>query len=623
MKSPMMILQLVLNEMGTRCGTSTNRDWKTIVARYEHEGLSFITITLPDFGKDFERSLDQGKVDPSLFSGFSRRGGLPRFLGGFLDRVFDRESALLLEEPSIDCIYAIRQITLMFGKIGLECSPKRVQKAIDGYLKTEQDVRLSDRLIRSEPDRLERFVRVGRMLWADFFSSVDSRIYNESVVPKHGPGTTADKLRGNAKYKQRCWTSRLEALFPHWEQLVSSDSPHLLERMDGIRILEPRDEIPVRVITVPKTLKTPRIIAIEPTCMQYMQQGVLAVMMQEIPRFNQTRELVQFERQEPNQRLALEGSVSGALATLDLSEASDRVSNQHVRLLLANHRWLRQAVDATRSRKADVQGKTIRLSKFASMGSALCFPMEAIVFATVVFCGIEQELGRRLTIKDVESLYGAVRVYGDDIIVPVNYVQSVIQELETFGFRVNTRKSFWTGKFRESCGKEYYDGHDVSIVRMRSVLPESRQHVEQIVSTVAFRNLLFQAGFDATVDFLDKRIRKLIPFPFVEATSTVLGRLSHGPYRATGQDKDTQAPLVKGVSVFPKYPVSQLDDYGALLKFFINKVHLHGAPDEGDAIPLWRVLEWHKYVPSVDKEHLQRAGRPVSVRIKHRWASPF
>jgi len=249
--------------------------------------------------------------------------------------------------------------------------------------------------------------------------------------------------------------------------------------------------------------------------------------------------------------------------------------------------------------------------------------MEAIVFATVVFCGIEQELGRRLTVRDVESLYGAVRVYGDDIIVPVNYVQSVIQELETFGFRVNTRKSFWTGKFRESCGKEYYDGHDVSIVRMRSVLPKSRQHVEELVSTVAFRNLLFQAGFEATVDFLDDRIEKLIPFPIVEATSVLLGRLSHSPYWAIGHDRDLQSPLVKGVVVVPKYPVSQLDDYGALLKFFLNKVHSDDPPDEGRVMTLERVLERYKNVPSVDKEHLQRAGRPVSVRIKHRWAQPF
>jgi len=126
--------------------------------------------------------------------------------------------------------------------------------------------------------------------------------------------------------------------------------------------------------------------------------------------------------------------MNGNLATLDLSEASDRVSNQHVRLLVKNHRALREAVDATRSRKADVLGKTIRLAKFASMGSALCFPFEALVFATIVFVGIERELNRQLTQKDIESFYGRVRVYGDDIIVPVEYVESVVRELEALGF---------------------------------------------------------------------------------------------------------------------------------------------------------------------------------------------
>jgi len=614
----MTVLRIVLNELGTRCGTSTTLDLKKIERRYEHEGQSFLTITLSNFGKDFEKSLDQGFVGPNQFPGFARTGGLPRFLGGFLDLVFDRSSARLLEDPSILAIKAIRQITLMFAKVALPCSEERVKAAKDRYLDTEQDVRRSDRRLLSEPDRLERFARVGRLLWADFFSSVDSRIYHESVVPKHGPGATADKLRGNAKYNQRVWTARLDVVFPHWEHIVSADSPHLLERMNAVRILEPGNEMPVRVITVPKTLKTPRIIAIEPTCMQYMQQGVLSVMVEEMSRFDNTRHFVQFERQEPNQRLAQEGSLTGTLATLDLSEASDRVSNQHVRLLLANHKWLQAAVDATRSRKADVDGKTIRLAKFASMGSALCFPFEAIVFATVVFAGIEKSQGRRLTLKDVKSYQGRVRVYGDDIIVPVDHVSAVVEELEAFGFRVNSDKSFWTGKFRESCGTEWYHGHDVSIVRMRHLLPNNRKHVEELESTVAFRNLLFQAGFTDTVDFLDDKIRRLIPFPVVEKTSTLLGRLSYEGYTPERSDRHLHRPLVRGVVVVPTYPISLLDDAGALLKFFLNKVH----GERSSPQTLERVLESYR-VPSVDKEHLQRAGRPTSVRIKSKWGQPF
>jgi hypothetical protein len=596
---------MVLEELGTRCGTSTTRDQKTIARRVEEEGLSFLTITLPSFCSDLEKGLEQQFVALDSFAGFQRRGGLPRFLGGFLELIFNRDDGCLLQEPSIEAIRAVRQICLMFGKIELPCSEARVWRAFDKFLECEQDLRVADFRLRSEPNRLNRFARIGRLLWADFFSSVDSRVYNDGVMPKHGPGSTADKLRGNAKYDQLTWTTRLEEVFPYWDYLIPS--PSFLDRMDNVRILEPGEEIPVKVIAVPKTLKTPRIIAIEPTCMQYMQQGVLSMMMQEMPGHDNPVHFIQFESQEPNQRLAREGSITGTLATLDLSEASDRVSNQHVRLLLQNHRWLRLAVDSTRSRKADVPRRdgsheVVRLAKFASMGSALCFPFEAIVFTTIIFCGIERVLGRPLTMEDVKSFYGRVRVYGDDIIVPVEYVQKVVTELEAFGLRVNTNKSFWTGSFRESCGMEYYAGKPVTVARVRTFLPDSRQDVGELESTVSLRNQLDKLGFETTVRYLDELIGKIIPFPAVLETSSLLGRhVEWLPSQEYKHDSHHSHPLVKGAMVTSESPSSQVDDYGALMKWFLKR---------GDE-------------PFFDKDHLQRAGRPSTARIKLRWARPW
>jgi len=608
---------MVLDDLGTRCGVSTERDSKTIAFRVEHEGLSFLTITLPKFGKDFERSLDQGFVGDEQFYGFRKTAGLPHLLGGFLRLVFNTGDGRLLDDPSHDAIYAIRQISLMFAKIALECTPEREQHAYDEYIECEKDVRLTvRRLLASEPDLLEAFSRIGRLLWADVFSMVDTKIYQEFVVPKHGPGATADKLRGNAKYNQLTWTRRLDEVFPHWEHLIPSES--FLQRMDSVCILEPWEEIPVRVISVPKTLETPRIIAVEPTCMQYMQQGVLAVMKETIPRFDNSREFVQFERQEPNQRLALEGSITGALATLDLSEASDRVSTLHVQLLLENHRLTREAVFASRSWKARVPGHgVISLAKFASMGSALCFPFEAMVFATAVFVGIEQGLSRRLTKKDIQSFYGRVRVYGDDIIVPVDYANVVISTLEAFGFRVNRKKSFWTGKFRESCGRDYYDGTDVSIVRVRRLFAESRSDAEEVVSMVSLRNQLYERGFCMAVDHLDTLIERLIPFPVVSETSPLLGRLSAGPCQPERSHPTLHHPLVKGAKVESVIPESNLDDYGALLKWFLHK----GSTVEDEPDIVRALLEGREIF--LQDDHLLRAGRPRSIRIKTGWGSPY
>jgi len=147
MKRLTSLLQYVLDESGTWCRTSTTRDIQTIASRIEHEGDSFLTITLPNFGKDFEKSLDQGKVDPSFFLGFERKGELPVFLGGFLDLVFDRSTGLLLSTTGMSsrqqalmivAIRCIRQITLLHSKLLEPCSPKRRDKAIRQYLECDR-----------------------------------------------------------------------------------------------------------------------------------------------------------------------------------------------------------------------------------------------------------------------------------------------------------------------------------------------------------------------------------------------------------------------------------------------------------------------------------------------------
>lgn len=594
----MLLLQCVLDDLGTWCCTSTSRDLKEITARVEHEGLSFLTITLPDFCADFQKSLDRGWVDHDLFKSFSFAGGLPRLFGGFLDLVFDRGTGRLLDVPSVEAIFAVRQITLMFGKIELPCSDTRISKAFQNYIKCEQEVRDAD--IQLSSHRLDDFSRMASRLWGDIFSHVDLQVYMGDVTPSHGPGATADKLIGNQKFNQRLWTHRLEAVFPSHENLI----PHwrYLEVLDRVTYLEPGAEIPVRVITVPKTLKTPRIIAIEPTHMQYMQQGIRQLLYETIERDNLLSWFVNFSDQGPNQLLAESGSETGKLATLDLSEASDRVSNQLVRRLFANHPHLREAVDATRSRKADVPGYgVVRLAKFASMGSALCFPIEAIVFCTVVFLGIQKSLNRQLTLKDIKSFRGRVRIYGDDIIVPVDHVRSVVDELEAFGFRVNTGKSFWTGKFRESCGKEYYDGHDVSISRVRAMLPSQRRDVSELISTVSLRNQLYKAGLWKSVRYLDSLIEDIIPFPAVEETSPALGKFSFLGYTTERLDSNLQKPMVKAAVVVSRIPKNSLEDSGALLKFFLKR---------GD-------------MPVADRKHLERSGRPEAVDIKLRWTHSY
>jgi hypothetical protein len=194
MKRLMSLLQQVLIEMGTWCRTSTTRDFETISSRVEHEGLSFLTITLPNFGKDFEKSLDQGYVDPSLFAGFQRRGELPVFLGGFLDHVFDRDTGLLLDSSGLVCpglgistmpideqtiraIRSIRQIAGLYGKLGDDTTPRRKRRAILDYLVCESEVQAMDASFlgaRRSLSGLVKFLSEGKdiALWTTFLGDL-------------------------------------------------------------------------------------------------------------------------------------------------------------------------------------------------------------------------------------------------------------------------------------------------------------------------------------------------------------------------------------------------------------------------------------------------------------------
>jgi len=601
MKSLMLLWNSIAAELAVGCCTSVHHDIKTVEVRSKCEGLSFLTITLPTFAKDLERGLELGKVDNTMFLSFKKHGRLPAFLSGFSCLVFDRTSGVLLDEPNVHAIQAIRQLSLLFSKILVDCSDRRKRLALREFVECENEVQA-----RSLGE-FHHFSQVAGLLFGSLFSKIDLRIFQGDLLPKHGPGATADSLVGNQKYVQMQWPCRLEPYFPYGEMVLPNWS--FWDQLEQVDFVEPGRERPVRVTFVPKTMKTPRIIAIEPTAMQYAQQAVLRLIVEEIER-SKLSLFIGLDDQAPNQRLAHQGSVSQDLATLDLSEASDRVSHEIVSLLLSKHCHFHDAVMASRSSSALLPGgEVISLSKFASMGSALCFPIEAMVFLTAIFVGIQADLGRYLTSADINLYAGRVRVYGDDIIVPVDHVRSVTRSLEYFGLKVNERKSFWNGKFRESCGKEYYDGTDVSVVRCRRVFPSSRKDVQEIVSLVSLRNQLFRAGFEEPVDLLDRKVLKLLKhFPFVEETSPVLGRLSYRPV-LTGTTLRNDIPMVKGWRIRPVIPVNEISDWPALRKCLdqLERRSLNGG-SFSSSNPLGEI--------ATSSDHLRRSGRPRVVDIK-------
>lgn len=593
MKDLLLLWKVIAHDMGDACSVDTTLDTKYVESRTESEGIEFLTITLPEFGKAFESWLERGQITASDVPGFRCSRGFPLFLRGFNRQIFSPEGALL-DTASTDAIKAVRQLCGVFGKMRLQASPERTRQAMEQYLATDEELE-SLEFEWTSPE-VVAFSRIRTLLFSGVFDSVNHAIAHGTLVPKHGPGSTADGLLGNQKFHSS-WTWRLEEFFSSDLFLLPNPRHHLV--LDAIPFLDPGDEVPVKVISVPKTAKTPRIIAMEPVCMQYAQQAVASRLSISVEKDNILNRFLRLDEQECNQRLAREGSLTGTLATLDLSEASDRVSNDLVQLLLANWQHLSGAVQACRSWRAEVQlgDNTVTrvLSKFASMGSALTFPIEAYVFLTCVFVGIERDLGRRLRHADLISYAGQVLVYGDDIIVPTDHVGSVIHILESFGFKVNSRKSFWNGKFRESCGKDYYAGIDVSFVKFRKPWPDDRRNVENVVALVSFFNQCKDNGYLNTVEYLRKYLTRLLGgyFPRVSRTSQILGEWDDVEHDISRMCPNTHRPLSKGWVVKDHIPVNPLDGEQALLKFFLK---------EG--------------IDPLDRNHLHRSGRSRAVSMK-------
>ena len=475
MKRPTTLVKAMLQQAALDLDLSVERDIEVIRRRSEHEGLSFLTITLPTLSDSLERGLESGLL--SCPDGFVRHGSLPRFLGGFFRRVFSKDGRLL-PQPCVESIRWIRQICRFFKKLKIACSPRREAKAVRHFVEVEGELRRGTFQTERKDDVLDS---IAGIIWSRVFPETD----HLDLVCHHGPGVTADRRLSNERHRLRKWNDRSEFSFPsdlhcypnYGEAAAESGSSGIgicetgeePREISGITYLGIRDEIPVRVVFVPKTQTAPRVIAIEPSHMQFMQQSVKDYMYEVLEKHSLTRRSIRFTDQRPNQLLAYKGSVSKRLSTLDLKDASDRVHLHLVQRIFKTSGIL-EFLEDSRSLSATLPNEqNVLLWKFASMGSALCFPVEACVFYTLIQSAMHQFDGKRPCSRSIKHYSRKIAVYGDDIIVPVEYTDFVVQYLESYLLKVNVSKSFSKGYFRESCGADYYQGVDVKPIYARQV----------------------------------------------------------------------------------------------------------------------------------------------------------
>jgi hypothetical protein len=265
-----------------------------------------------------------------------------------------------------------------------------------------------------------------------------------------GPGAAFSIKRNTLAYDKL--TSRLDVTVesrkqavellrstPGWLRLhdVSTDD----ERIENFLYTIRGD----RLSFVPKTAKTMRPIAIGPLVNVVLQKGYGSWIRRRLRRFGYNLNRLP----ERHKVLAKEASLTGSLATIDLSSASDTISTLVVQELLPFDWFV--ALDEIRSKNFEIDGTWYPYEKFSAMGNGFTFELESLIFlalaqSTCDYLGLDAR---------------QASAFGDDIIVPTPASELLYEVLDTCGFSVNESKSFTFGPFRESCGGDYFGGLDV------------------------------------------------------------------------------------------------------------------------------------------------------------------
>ena len=469
----------------------TEEDCNTFIIRSTNEGLSFLTSGLPSIGRALDNfhattvwesplSFDSMEAeipewDPIEMVYYYTIRMIPRFMGNAI------ELALRGNTTAVDCV---RQMSYIFYKLEVQFDEGHIAKFLDQFVETDRI--LGGISFDDDDSEKSRIIKRMRGLICRILSNVDPL----DIVPSHGSGATACHTPNSQKYHQLRYYEKLDEVFSYSEFFFLSPT-HLVDEYDKLENADVK--LPqARVCLVPKDSRGPRIISCEPAELMFIQQGLMRKLYETIEAHPLTRGSVNFTDQTINQGMAKLGSVTGSLATLDLTDASDRVSWKLIQAVFPPN-WVR-ALGASRSETTLLpDGRVVNLNKFAPMGSSCCFPVEALVFWACALAAIQDALvvDSSLADKCGDATYDEAFVYGDDIVVDSLFAPVVTKALELIGLKVNRLKSFVQGPFRESCGGDYYNGVDVTPVRLKK-----------------FLNINVGTNFETTADFFNNLVRK-------------------------------------------------------------------------------------------------------------------
>lgn len=371
-------------------------------------------------------------------------------------------------------------------------------------------------------------------------------------LPKHGSGSVAEKDVWGSEGKNSAFSLDpwLDSYTSRWAKTGNLSLP----TPDGFPAKEAEnvEQCAARLMFVPKDIDKMRSIAMERVGYMWAQQALLLAFEHWLLD-GPLRNHVFLKDQTRNQVMCWHGSLTSELATVDLSRASDSILLDLIRAVATPE--VLSGLLATRSPLLEIgpmSGAKVRTNKFAPMGSAVCFPVQCTIFSAIVLMvSIAQSYGRDIwngdTIKDLDldqayfvcfgngnpkyRHYKRFFVYGDDIICDKQTVSNVIRTLNDFHFIVNEEKSYVDDTaYRESCGKHYFNGYDVTPMKLKVKTVSEKASVDAMVGLVDAANRAIEYGYKHLYSMLVnvclrypiegvKRPRKVNDILFVEEDS--------------------------------------------------------------------------------------------------------
>jgi hypothetical protein len=545
-------------------GTELEKDLTRLLAIVERRGIRVYLEDLPAVGKHLDRCLASGQYNLSglpLTKRYSNRVVIPKFLRGLYLLVF-YECGRLREDYDVQAIFFLRQILFAAKKATYPCSDEKVENEVLEFFEVDkslpepegiwtQEGAVSDDQIaetysgysrsrlygaRLDPENTcERNLLSTLLARLDAVSSFVSATLG-SYDPaawrfRHGPGAISEVTGPSNKYCWKDWPDRLESEYP-----IADYGFHSFSSWAGSSFTIRPDTGPARgpthsrMVAVPKSYSKPRLIAAEPSAHQWCQQSVWRYFKRR-SKNTWINEFVRFGDQTLNQDLCIRGSSDGSLATVDLSAASDRVSCHFVGQLFRGNPGLLRSLRASRTHwvKQSLTKKVTELSelrKFSTMGNACTFPVESLGFLCVAIASVLTVRKLPFTPRNVYRMAGEVAVFGDDIVIPNDSRELFVKALEVLHFKVNKTKSFWTGRFRESCGVDSFGGAVVTPAYWKSFY---NGKPESLASTVESSNNFYKKFLVETSRHLASTLPKGLPV--VAQRSGILGLQSRSEVR--------------------------------------------------------------------------------------------